>query len=533
MSQTANPFALLAAHAPTLTRRLATPAVDEDEAEAVRLLLDAVRTWAARNLDSAKTDREARVDPRIYRSAAELGLFGLTIPSAYGGAGFSLSAAARIVEELAIFDRSVATGIGLHCGLGLRGLIRFGSEALRERFLPPLARGDSIAAFAATESEAGSHIAGVKTTGTWDGGDLLSLSGGKIYVTNGGIADLFTILARTPNLGGARRGYSILLLDREMKGLAVGAEEHKLGIRGSSTTTLAFDEVAVPVSRVIGEPGKGLDQMNEILAWGRTLMTAGCLGTARAAFTQAAAFVRERRQFGKPIGDFGLVRQKVAEMRATLLACESLVRLTTMLQSSFGSDIIWESSVAKVFASEAVWRITDTALQLHGGAGYIEETGVARLLRDCRITRIFEGANEVLRFHVAAALLGLAAELETGAPPQLSDCPPLASWAAAAAERQRRLGGVLAELRGTFGVRVAEHQILLGHAADAAIGLFTLWAVLLGAAGELSARPSGADHLPLAELAAAQELQSVDRALTAATRADDEARLLAVADRAR
>ncbi len=531
MTDLANhPFAAVLAEAPAIGARLCLPAVDADEADSVAMLIDSVRSWAERTIDSAAIDAAAEVPAEVYRSAADLGLFGLTVPEPYGGAGFSLSATARLTEEVATFDRSVATSIGLHCGLGLRGLIHYGSERLKSTYLPPLATGTKIAAFAATEPDAGSHIAGLKTTATWDEArDQLTVNGSKLWVTNGGIADVYTILCKTPGLGGARRGYSILLLDAGMTGLEVGAEEHKLGIKGSSTTTLAFDDLVIGTDRVIGEPSRGLDQMNEILAWGRTLMTAGCLGSARAAYEQAARWVLERRQFGKPIGSFGIVREKVATMRARLYAVESLVRLTTLLQSAYGSDIVWESSVAKVFASESTWQITDDSLQVHGGAGFIEETGVARILRDCRITRIFEGANEVLRFHIAAASLGLADELT-----HLTELPVdkrLASEAAYFGELARRTGSAIAGLRERFGVRVPEHQMLLGKSADAIIGIYTLLAVLLRTHGELElARDGDGQTLRLGQYASALLARQTEEALAAVERGDEEDLVRAVSE---
>jgi len=518
---TKNPIAAVLAEAPAMGARLCVPAIDDDEAESVSMLIDSVRSWAERTIDSAAIDAAADVDPSVYRSAAELGLFGLTTPESYGGAGFSLSAAARLTEEVATFDRSVATSIGLHCGLGLRGLIHFGSEELKHKYLPGLATGERIAAFAATESDAGSHIAGIKTTAKWDEGkDELTINGSKIWVTNGGIADVFTILCKTPGLAGARRGYSLLLLDKDMPGLEVGAEEHKLGIKGSSTTTLAFDDLVVGTDRVIGEPAKGLDLMNEILAWGRTLMTAGCLGSARAAYDQATRWVLDRRQFGKPVGTFGIVREKIATMRARLYAIESLVRMTTLLQSTYGSNIIWESSIAKVFASESTWQITDDALQVHGGAGFIEETGIARILRDCRITRIFEGANEVLRFHIAAASLGMAADL--AALPQLSIDERLADEAARFDDLAKRTGAAITSLRERFGIRMPEHQMLMGKSADAIIGVFTLLAVLLRTHGELERGDDGEQALRLAQYASAMLIRQTEVALAAVERGDEE-----------
>jgi alkylation response protein AidB-like acyl-CoA dehydrogenase len=509
------------------------PAANADEAEIVDALLKGVRTWGSRSLDCAKTDASASIPKSIYAEAAELGLFGLTVPEEFGGAGLSLMAAGRVTEEIATFDRSVATALGLHNGLGLRGLIRFGSRSLRERYLPDLATGKRIAAFAATEPGAGSHIAGVKTCAKWDGGSRLSVSGEKCYVTNGAVSDVYTILASTPGLGGARKGCSLLVLEKGMPGISVGREEHKLGIRGSSTTTLTFEEVAIGVEQVIGEPSKGLDLIAEVLAWGRTLMSAGCLGTARDAFRRTVEHVVTRQQFNKPIGSFGQVREKIAQMRALLWAMESLVRLTTALQSCHGSNIIWESSIAKVFASEATWRICDDAVQLHGGAGYIEETGVSRLLRDCRITRIFEGANELLRFHVAAGAMGF--------PATLARAPALSGQVDASLDGparrfdglRARLAETFASLRTRYGIRVADHQILLARAADAAIGTFSMLAVLLRTDGELRASSAAGDReqaLRLASFSTEMLARGAEEALAAAGRAPEEDLVHGVSD---
>ncbi|MBI5544950.1 MAG: acyl-CoA dehydrogenase family protein [Deltaproteobacteria bacterium] len=505
---------------------LLRPAVDQSELETVDAVLQAVRTWGSRELDSAKTDAEAKIPKALYEQAAELGLFGLTIPQEYGGAGLSILAAGRITEEMALYDRSVATAIGLHNGLGLRGLIRFGSPQLKERYLPDLATGKRIAAFCATEPNAGSHIAGVKTVGAWDGGQRLTVNGEKIAVTNGGVAAVYTLLASTPGLGGARKGFSLLLVDRGLPGVAVGREEHKLGMKGSSTTSLTFDNVAMGVEQVIGEGGKGLDHIAEVLAWGRTLMSAGCVGTAREAWRRTAEYVQTRHQFGKPIGAFDQVREKIAQMRARLYAAECLVRLTTLLPTHHGSDIIWESSIAKVFCSEMVFSVTDDAIQLHGGSGYIEETGICRLARDCRVTRIFEGANELLRFHISAQGLGYHATL--------AQAPALAGQIDAALaeparrfdELRARLAEALATIRKRWGLRTAEHQLALARAADAAIAVFTTLAVLLRTDGELRVAGAGeaekAHLLRLSRYACQMLERSAEEALAAAGREADE-----------
>ena len=477
-----------------LTSAMAEGAVDADESAQISTLRDSVDRWATGRFDSARIDSEAKIDAALYREAAELGLLSLTIPEEYEGAGLSLTAAGEVIAALARHDRSVATSIGLHCGLGVRGLIRFGSEALKKTHLPRLAAGEKIAAFAATEPGAGSHLAGVSTVGRSDGNGKLTVNGQKCFVTNGGIADVYTILAQTPGLAGARHGYSLLLLQRDLKGLSIGAEEHKMGIRGSSTTDLILEDVEIPIEHVIGEPAKGLDLIQDVLAWGRTLMSAGCVGSARAAYEQALSYTLTRRQFGKPISEFGLSRAKVVEMQAVLFAMESMVRLTSAMVDIGGSDIVWESTATKIFASEGAGKVADHALQLHGGNGFIEEYGLARIVRDCRVTRIFEGANEVLRLHLTNGAQS-ALQRDYNAP-ALADSVESALQTHAA--HYDRLHGEATEallaLRKAYGFRMVEHQELLAGAADALIALFALAGVILRVNAELRQGMSAADR---------------------------------------
>ncbi len=490
-----DPFDHLWQDARGLADALVDPGLDADEREALALLLPSLDAWARREVDSAAIDAASHIPPRVRQGAASLGLYGLTIPSDFGGAGLSLPAVCRVIDALAAHDSSLAVSVGLHNGLGLQALLRHGSPELQARYLPDLAAGRKVAAFAATEPGAGSHIAGATTTATWDGDRTLTLSGEKCFVTNGGFADVFTVLARTPGLGGARRGASLLLLDRATPGLTTGPDEHKLGIRGSSTTSLYLDGVTVDTSRVIGPPGRGLDLMNEVLAWGRTLLSAGCVGTARAAYRRAVRHILDRSQFGRPLARFGLVRQKVAELDTLLFAAESLVRLTALLQARHGSDIIWASSVTKVFASETVWRITDDALQLHGGAGFIESTGASRSLRDCRITRIFEGANDVLRTHLATAALTFPPHPAPLSPAPLLT-PSLAPFALRFEAAHSAIRSTRSDLLSVHGLRLTERQLLLAPLADALIALLTFQAVLLRTDGLLRHLPP-ASHPPL------------------------------------
>lgn len=366
-----------------------------EESELLKSLRDGVRWLAHAEIRPLQIDAQGRIPGSVLSALAELGAFGLSIPEEFGGAGFSLQGVCSAVASLAELDRSVATTVGLHLGLGTRGLIAFGSEALRTKHLPELAAGRKIAAFAATEAGAGSDLAAIATRAVEIAPGRLRIDGTKIYVTNGGLAHLFTIAAATPMLGGARRGHSLILLEKADAGLTAAGEEHKLGLRGSSTTSLHLDGVEVPSGRIIGEPGRGMEQMHHVLAWGRTAMAAGCCGAAQTALNLAVAHVATRRQFGRPLAAFEVVRGQLAEMAALLFAMEALVEHTCAAQDDVPL-LAARSRAAKIFCSEADWEVCDLAVQLHGGAGFIEETGLPLLLRDARITRIFEGANDVL-----------------------------------------------------------------------------------------------------------------------------------------
>jgi hypothetical protein len=283
---------------------------------------------------------------------------------------------------------------------------------------------------------------------------MLRIDREKSYVTNGGFAGLFTVLVRTPGLGGDR-AHSLVCIPAWTPGIVRGAEEAKLGIRGSSTVTVTFDDVRVPVDHVLGSPGDGMGQANGLLAWGRTLMSAGCVGAARGALDATLAHVRARRQFGSPIGDFAATRAHVAWMAARTHAMEAMVASVGHAHAG-GASIELDSTMAKVLCSEGAFEVCDRAVQLHGALGFLEQTGVPRILRDTRITRIFEGANDVLLLRIGAAVLGEAATEGPDSTHQL-----------------RELSGALrretADVRARLGVGAVRHQLLLQRLARAAI----------------------------------------------------------------
>jgi alkylation response protein AidB-like acyl-CoA dehydrogenase len=442
------------------------------EGAVLRLVLPELRRFLGREVDARAIDREGSIPPAVRAGLARLGLFGITIPAEYGGAGLSLASACRVVAEIAKVDRSLAILVGLHAGLGTRGLVELGSAELRARWLPRLAAGECIASFAATEAGAGSALGEIRTTGRLVDG-AVRLDGEKSYVTNGGFAGLFTVLARTPGLGG-ERGHSLVCVPADAPGVAIGAEEDKLGIRGSSTVTVTFDGVRVPLEDVLGTPGKGVEHAHALLAWGRTLMSAGCVGAAQAAVESTVAHVLRRQQFGRPVGEFAASRAHVAWMAARACAMEALVR-SVGEELAAGGAIDLSSTVAKVFCSEGAFEVCDRAVQLHGALGFLEDTGLPRLLRDTRITRIFEGANDVLLVRLGTAVLGgfdamPARPLTIGVIPQ-SEQQPIEAL-------ERELGIATAGIREQFGVAAVRRQLTLQRLARALVCLRAAWAVI-------------------------------------------------------
>ncbi len=351
--------------------------------------------FLADKVDPQSIDRAGAIPPTILAELAWLGTFGVSLPEAYGGSGLGLVGACAVVETLAYRDRALATTIGLHLGLGTRGLVAFGSERQQARWLPDLAAGTNIAAFSATEPGAGSDLSRLQTRVSRAGPGGLQVDGQKIYVTNGGLANVFTIAAASPELGDAKAGASLVVLERGDPGFVIGPEEKKLGLRGSSTTPLYLDAVRVPDDRLLGPPGRGQELVSQVLAWGRTIMSAGCTGTADAAVDLATRHVAVRCQFGRPLGDQPVVRAQLADMAADLCAMRALVLATAACEND-PLQLERLSIAAKVYCSETDWAICDRAVQLLGGSGYIEDSGAPLLLRDARITRIFEGANDVL-----------------------------------------------------------------------------------------------------------------------------------------
>jgi acyl-CoA dehydrogenase family member 9 len=380
------------------------PEMRPEEKENVALILENLRRFGETEVDSAKIDREHAIPEELLTKMKEMGLFGLTIPEEYGGIGLSASAYARVTQELAAIDASLAVTVGAHQSIGLKGILLFGNEAQKKKYLPRLASGEAIAAFALTEPGAGSDAASIQTRAelTPDGEHYV-LNGSKIWITNGGFADVFTVFARTSALDpGVKPRITALIVERGM-GVKNGPNEEKMGIRGSSTTEIFFEDVKVPAANVLGDTGRGFKVAMEVLNSGRLGLASGCVGACKKMITLSAERVNERKAFGRPIAEFGMIKEKIARMTAETFALESMTYLTTGLIDAGVPDYSLESAICKVYGSETLWYVVNQTLQIAAGIGYMTEYPYERMMRDARINMIFEGTNEILRAFIALA----------------------------------------------------------------------------------------------------------------------------------
>ena len=364
-----------------------------------------------RHEDFAKWDADAELPADFIEELREFGMFGLVIPEEYGGMGLGNMAYSRTLQEVGKYDASVAVTIGAHSSIGMRGLLLFGTDEQKKRYMPKLATGEMIAAFCLTEPGAGSDAAAIKTTAVRDGDDWI-LNGNKLWITNGGIGQFFTVFAKTPQEGG-RGKMTGFIVTSDMDGVSVGPHEDKMGLRASSTTTVHLDGVRVSSDQVLGEVGQGFKVAMMILNSGRTGLGGGSVGAMKRLIQLSTAQANERNTFGEPISQYGMIKKKVGQMVIDCYTSEAVVTMVGGLIDQGYSEYAVEAAISKVYSTECLWRTADEALQIAAGNGFMREYPYERFVRDCRINRIFEGTNEILRLFIAfTAMNDVASQLQ-------------------------------------------------------------------------------------------------------------------------
>ncbi len=372
--------------------------------EEQRAVRDAARDFAQNVLKPGVIDRdnEQRFPAEEVRQLGELGFMGMMVDPKYGGSGMDTVSYVLAMEELSKIDASASVCVSVNNSLVCWGLETYGTEAQKEKFLKPLAMGEKIGAFCLSEPEAGSDATSQRTTAI-DMGDHYLLNGTKNWITNGGSASTYLVMAQTDADKG-HRGINCLIVERGMEGFIVGAKEDKMGIRGSDTHTLMFQDVKVPKENRIGEDGFGFKFAMKTLSGGRIGIAAQALGIASGALEFALAYSKERKAFGKEIHKHQAIAFKLADMATEVEAARMLCLKAAWLKDQ-GQDYDLASSMAKLYASEVAGRVTDQAVQIHGGYGYVKEYHVERLMRDSKITQIYEGTSEVQRIVISRAVL--------------------------------------------------------------------------------------------------------------------------------
>ena len=351
---------------------------------------------------AAQVDEEGEVSKEVLDKIAELGMLGVPFPEEYDGGGMGELGYCVLIEELARGCMSTAIVVGGHVSIGAMAIYLAGSDEQKERWLKPMARGEKLGAFGMTEPEAGSDASAMRTVAEEKDNHYI-LNGQKTYITNGGISDIYSVFALTTP-GAGTRGISAFVVEADMPGFSTGKPERKMGIRGSHTTDLFFENVKVPKENLLGERDRGFITAMKTLDVGRVSLAAMCLGVAKEALDLSVKHAKERVQFGKPIGEQQAIKWMLADMTSQIYALDTMVYRTAWMCDE-GIKFTQEAASSKLAASQTLCNVVDNAVQIHGGIGYMKDFPIERMYRDARITRILEGTDEIQKLVISGNLL--------------------------------------------------------------------------------------------------------------------------------
>ncbi|CAG9533914.1 unnamed protein product [Cercopithifilaria johnstoni] len=475
--------------------------LSDEKREMIHLILEPTRKFMAEVNNPAENDEREEIPMDILSKFAEIGAFGALVPEEYNGAGLNNTQLACVAEVIGESDLSLAVILGAHQSIGYKGILLHGTDEQKRKYLPDLATGRKFAAFCLTESGIGSDANSIQTRAEKSSdGKYYVLNGGKLWISNGSFADVFTVFARTQvkdKDGIPKSKVSAFIVERSHGGVTTSAPERKMGIKGSETVEVHFDNTKVPAENLLGVEGEGFKLAMNILNNGRFGIPAACSGSMKFCIQKTIAHVSERVQFGRKLKEFGNVQEQLTDMVLRHYATESLLY---MLSGSMDRGIVdyeLEAAVGKIMASENAWVVCDRAIQLHGGMGYMKECGLERVMRDLRIFRIFEGANDVLRLFVALTGLQYAGKhmqskmekpwsgsigllFESVFPRKFDfECHPSLNYSVAQLKKSvHRFGNISRFLLWKHKKGIIERQWELIRMADAAIDIYSVVAVL-------------------------------------------------------
>ncbi|KAM7423304.1 hypothetical protein PAMA_011047 [Pampus argenteus] len=506
------------------------PEIGNEELEEINQLVAPVEKFFTEEVDSYKIDQEAKIPPETMQGLKELGLFGLQIPEEYGGLGLSNTMYARLAEITSL-DGSIAVTLAAHQAIGLKGIQIAGNEAQKQKYLPRLASGEHIAAFCLTEPGSGSDAASIQTRATLsEDGKHYLINGSKIWISNGATADIMTVFAKTEVVvdGVKKDKISAFIVERSFGGITSGKPEDKLGLRGSNTCEVSFDNVPVPLENVIGEIGGGFKLAMTILNSGRFSMGSSCAGIIKRLIEMTSEYAATRKQFNKSLSEFGMIQEKFACMAINAFVMESMAYMTAGIMDRPGlPDCSMEAAMVKVFSSEGGWICVSEALQVFGGVGYTKNYPFERYLRDCRILPIFEGTNEILRMYIALTGMQYAGNILKGKIKEMKKGnisvalgmigkklrtsvggsvdlgltgqdgvvhTSLTESAKCLEQNVSLFGSTVESLLYRYGKTIVDEQLVLKRVADVLINLYAMTAVLSRASRSISIGLRNHDH---------------------------------------